>query len=129
MKNVSLNIGLFTFGYGAYSAIELAWRRYTHFTMGIAGGICFTSLYHIYSKLKSASLFRKCLIGALVITAVEFGFGVILNLGLRLNIWDYSGMPLNILGQVCPLYSFLWLLLCIPIAKLVDLVNKIYARI
>ena len=30
-----------------------------------------------------------------------------------MNVWDYSGFPLNIMGQVCLLYSVLWGLLSI----------------
>ena len=26
-----------------------------------------------------------------------------------LDVWDYSGMPGNILGQICPQYMLLWL--------------------
>lgn len=115
MKNKTLNYCLFSFGYTAYSLIELAWRRYTHFTMGIAGGICFVALYHIFGRLKKASLFHKCIIGSGVITLIEFVFGCIFNLILKLDIWDYSNLPFNILGQICLLYSVLWAFLCIPI--------------
>lgn len=31
-----------------------------------------------------------------------------MNLKLKLAVWDYSKMPLNILGQVCPAFSMLW---------------------
>ena len=32
---------------------------------------------------------------------------------MHMNVWDYSGFPLNIMGQVCLLYSVLWGLLSI----------------
>ena len=48
-------------------------------------------------------------IGAAVVTVLEFFSGVILNLWLGLGIWDYSGQPLNLLGQICALYSILWI--------------------
>ena len=35
--------------------------------------------------------------------------GCIVNLWLGWDVWDYSGMPGNILGQVCPRYFLLWL--------------------
>ena len=126
MKNKALNCALFSFGYGAYSLIELAYRKYTHFTMGIAGGVCFTTLYHVFRRLKSATVLKKCLIGSGIITAVEFVFGCVLNLFLRLNIWDYSTLPFNLLGQICLLYSFLWALLCIPICYLSKIIERIY---
>ncbi|MBR2166928.1 MAG: hypothetical protein IJ920_01115 [Paludibacteraceae bacterium] len=36
--------------------------------------------------------------GAILITAVELISGFVLNIMLKLNIWDYSNMPLNFLG-------------------------------
>lgn len=42
------------------------------------------------------------------ITAVEFFAGVALNLRLGLGIWDYSHLPGNVLGQICPQFSLLW---------------------
>lgn len=62
MKNKALNCCLFSFGYTAYSLIELAFRRYTHFTMGIAGGLCFVALYHVFNRLKKASLLKNALL-------------------------------------------------------------------
>lgn len=115
MKKSVTNFCLFCFGYSAYSIIELAYRRYTHFSMGIAGGICFLAIYHIYKKYPKLTLFKKCVIGSLLITTVEFCFGVLFNIILKLDIWDYSTLPFNILGQVCPLFSLAWMLLCIPI--------------
>jgi uncharacterized membrane protein len=53
----------------------------------------------------------QMLICAAGITAIEFVAGIILNIILQLNVWDYSNMPFNILGQVCLPFSFLWFLL------------------
>ena len=38
--------------------------------------------------------------------------------GCRLGVWDYSRRKGNLLGQICPLYSALWFLLCIPVLPL-----------
>ena len=43
--------------------------------------------------------------------AVEFLSGCVLNLWLCLDVWDYSGLPGNVLGQICPAYGLLWFLL------------------
>lgn len=118
MKRIFTDTFIFSFGYAAYSLIELAYRRYTHFTMGIAGGLCFLILYKLYKSRPYLSLFKKCLLGSIIITAVEFLFGIVLNRILKLGIWDYSAMPLNLLGQVCPLFSLYWLMLCVPISYL-----------
>ena len=42
------------------------------------------------------------------VTGVEFAFGCVFNLVLKMNVWDYSHLPLNIAGQICPLFTLLW---------------------
>lgn len=125
MKRLATDTFVFSFGYAAYSLIELAYRRYTHYTMGIAGGLCLLILYRLYKSHPYFSLLKKCVLGSLVITTVELLFGIFLNRLLKLEIWDYSGMPLNVLGQVCPLFSLYWLLLCVPVSYL----SKSFARL
>ena len=102
---------LFIIGGLGYSAIELLWRGYTHPSMGVLGGVCLIAIRLINKRFCNRSLlFRASICGA-VITVLELITGVLLNIILKLSIWDYSKMPLNILGQICPLYTFLWILL------------------
>ena len=54
-------------------------------------------------------LWKQIFIGVLIITGSEFLVGCIVNLWLGWNVWDYSGLPGNILGQICILYILLWL--------------------
>ncbi len=103
------------FGGTVYSGLEILFRGFTHWTMFFAGGICFSILYHIFTGNKAISLWKSCLIGALVITGVEFAFGCVFNLALGWNVWDYSNYPLHLLGQVCLVYTLLWFLLSAPI--------------
>ena len=44
----------------------------------------------------------------LAITASEFVAGLILNVWLGLGIWDYSNMPMNLMGQICVPFIVLW---------------------
>jgi len=125
MNNYIADFASFNFGYAVYSAIELSFRKYTHYSMGIAGGICFLSIHKLYKKYKGLSLFKKCVIGSAVITFIEFVFGIIFNKLLKRNVWDYSDMPFNIMGQICPLFSVLWALLCIPICYLSKKIEKL----
>ena len=111
-KRLKNDIAIFTIGGLSYALIEILWRGYTHWTMIITGGICFVVL------------FRVCAAGAAIITAIEFAAGCIVNLWLQMDVWDYSFLPLNLFGQVCLLYTFLWALLCIPVAYLVQAMGK-----
>lgn len=110
------------FGLGAflYCLLEILWRGRTHWSMFVAGGLCFLSIGGIARRFKRACLLYKCILGSIIITTVEFVFGCIFNLWMRLNVWDYSRIPFNIGGQVCLLYSVLWGCLCsivIPLAE------------
>lgn len=103
------------FGVGSigYSAIEILWRGRTHWTMALTGGVCMSGLYAL-SKKKQHADWKFCLEGAGMITAAEFLVGLIVNKKLKWGVWDYSKLPLNLMGQICPLYSFFWFLLCRP---------------
>ena len=116
-----LLFGVGAFGYGL---IEVLWRGYTHWSMLGAGGICFMFFGAISEKFKKAGLLFKSLIGSGFITAIEFIFGVIFNLILKKNVWDYSKMPLNVIGQICAPYSCLWVLLSLVGIPFAGRVNK-----
>ena len=116
--------GLFVFMVGAagYSVIEVLWRGYTHWTMSVTGGACMFILYCINSRF-DGNIWLKCLIGAVAVTAVELVVGIVVNIILGWNVWDYSEVPLNFKGQICASYSALWFLICLPVFKLCDFLS------
>lgn len=119
-----LETRLFLIGSIGYSLIELLWRGFTHWTMAVTGGICFSALYFLNCRYESAPLWRKCLNGSLLITAAELIVGCIVNLGLHWQVWDYSQMPLNLWGQICLPYSGLWFLLSMPVCYLTRMIRS-----
>ena len=120
---------LFVFLLGAfgYGILELFWRGRTHYSMLITGGLCFFIIYFLNLHYTDKGLMFKCLAGMLVITAIEFVVGVLVNKILLLQVWDYSAMRYNLLGQVCLLYSGLWFLLGIPLAYLTPIIHRFVA--
>lgn len=103
---------LFFTGGFAYGLIENVFRGYSHISMFIAGGICFVLiglLNEVYSW--QMSLISQMVISSLIITTVEFITGIIVNVWLKLNVWNYSPLPYNIMGQVCLLYTNIWFFL------------------
>lgn len=111
---------LFMIGGISYFIIELLWRGYSHISMFILGGICFVLIGLINEYLTfEMPLWKQQLISACIITILEFIFGIILNVWLKLNIWDYSNFKINILGQVSLLYCIFWFFLSI-IAIILD---------
>jgi len=105
-----MRIPRFFLGGSLYCLIELLWRGHTHISMFFLGGGCFCLLARI-GRL-SCSFFQKVLLGTTAVTVAEFLSGLLLNRVLKLGVWDYSGQPLNLLGQICPLFILLWVPLC-----------------
>lgn len=116
---------IFLTGSCAYPTLEMIWRGRTHFSMAIAGGL---SLYLISKicceKMQGKNLLAKCVAGSAIITGVELVTGIIVNDILHYNVWDYSDMPLNILGQVCLPFSLLWCGLTIPAMALCEMCKR-----
>jgi uncharacterized membrane protein len=111
------------FGAVLYGSLELLWRGRTHWTMLILGGISFAIMYLIATR-SNWPLPQKWICCAAIITALEFITGIVVNLCLGWNVWDYSDRPLNLFGQICLLYSLFWFLLAIPGTALCNLIKK-----
>ena len=121
MKRLEKRAVLFTIGGAGYGIIEILWRGRTHWTMIIAGGICFIIFSRVAERFKTRPLVFKASLCALGVTAVELLFGVVFNIIFGMGVWDYSDQPLNFLGQICPLYTLLWAalsLVFVPVAEL-----------
>ena len=113
------------FGLGAfiYGAIEVIVRGYTHWTMALTGGAVM-ALFMLINRSRDVNILLRCLLGALVITSLEFAVGAVVNLGLGWDVWDYSEKPFNIMGQICPLFTLGWLALSLPGFMLCTVVEK-----
>ena len=106
---------MFTFlmGYFIYSMFEIVSRGYTHWTMALTGGTVLTLIYAVNRKY-ALSLVRSCIAGTLMILSVEFTVGVFDNIIMGWQVWDYSDVPLNVMGQICLPYAGVWFIMCIP---------------
>lgn len=96
---------LFSLGGSAYVTLELLYRGFSHGSMFAAGGVCFLLIGQI-PRLSLPEPLRPCL-GAGIITTVELMTGLLVN--RQYTVWDYRGQPGNFLGQICPLFSLLWI--------------------
>lgn len=99
---------VFGLGAGAYGLIEVLYKGDTHPSMLVAGGICFLAMERIAHRLPKIPFLGKCLMSGAVVTGVELAFGCVFNLILKMDVWDYSHLPLNLAGQICPLFTLLW---------------------
>ena len=98
-----------TLGGTVYVFIELMWRGYSHWSMFLLGGVCFIALGLINEVIPwEMPLTAQMCIGCVIITALEFITGCIVNLWLGWNVWDYSDLPYNLLGQISVVSSVGW---------------------
>ena len=107
-NSIWIEIAVFVLGAGAYGAMEILFRGYTHWTMLITGGACVLTMYYMQEWILSQPVVLGALAGAMIITTYEFFVGVLVNLKLSWNVWDYSAMPGNVLGQICPEFTAIW---------------------
>ena len=106
MKIVRKGI-LFIIGGSGYYLLELLWRRWSHWTMFVLGGLCFLLIGHLNEVEPKLPVPFRLAVGAAICTFGELLFGLLFNRDH--SIWDYRGLPLNWGGQICLLFSVLWI--------------------
>lgn len=105
----------------AYMGLELLWRGHTHWTMGLlAAALCVP--LDIANELMpwSLPLYAQAIWGGLIVTGAELAAGLVLNVWLGFGVWDYSELPFNLWGQICPQFTALWCLLCFAVIPAFD---------
>jgi len=110
----------FLLGAVGYPMIEVMYRRRTHPSMALAGGIAVAILHRI-SKTDRL-LWQQALLGGLLITGVEFAIGKGFNRHFR--IWDYRRTPLNVQGQICLPFTLVWCGLSAAVIKMFRIWEK-----
>lgn len=92
MKSIIKYPMLFLFGGSIYYLLEIIFRGYSFTAMIICGGLCFTICGAINEKNRCMPLVLQQLVAAAGITAIEFLFGLVLNVWLGLRMWSYISM-------------------------------------
>lgn len=103
---------------GVYFFIEVTWKTFQgrpetiSWTMFLLAIILAIPLERFGAELPwEMPLIGQSCICAVAITAVEFLAGLVLNVWLGMGVWDYSHMTGNVMGQICPAFTFLWFFL------------------
>ena len=103
-----------------YVFIELLYRGFSHWTMYIVAAISFILIGLINEYISwDMKLWKQMLIGACIVTFMEFISGYIMNIKLGWQVWDYSNLPFNIMGQICLPFSIIWFFISL-VAIVVD---------
>ena len=110
MKKYFMSFAVGAIGYGL---TEIIFRGYTHWSMALAGGTVLI-LFTLINQSRNIPFLLKCLLGTVIITSIEFGVGMLVNVAAGWDVWDYSDKFLNVKGQICPQFSIVWFFLSIP---------------
>lgn len=93
--------------------------------MFLAGGAAFLLLHALFTGY-TLPFFVKLILGAVLITAVEFIAGYIVNIKMKRGVWDYSGARFNLYGQICLKFSLLWAVLTLPVMILSQMLAIVF---
>ena len=93
-----------------YMLLELIWRGWSHGSMFVVGGLCFLLIGNLNTLLPDMPLVMQAVVGAVIVSAVELLSGLLINVYLGLQVWDYSNLPFSFMGQICVGYFFLWII-------------------
>ena len=113
---------LFYLGGSAYMGLELLWRGRSHGSMFLAGGTCFLLIGHLNHVRPQLPLPLRAVAGAGIITMVELAAGLVAN--RNYEVWDYRGRAGNFLGQICPMFTLLW----IPVSLMALGLHEVFHR-
>lgn len=115
---------LFFVGFLGYITIELTFRGYTYWQMGMCGGIVTLILDKINDRISwDLDILIQGFLGSFLITSMELVVGFLTLINGKESMWDYSNLPLNYKGIICVPFSLLWILLSIVAIFIADAIN------
>lgn len=118
MRKAVLSVLMWTWAGAVYFFLEVAWKtlrgepQAISWTMLLLAILLAVPLERFGAELPwEMPLPLQALICGSAITAAELAAGSILNVWLKMGIWDYSHIPGNLWGQICPQFWALWCVL------------------
>ena len=122
-----LSMLLWTWGGTAYFLLEVAYKTLRgeperiSWTMLVLAILLCIPVERAGEELPwDMKLSVQALICAGLVTLVELAAGLVLNVWLDLGIWDYSRLPFNLWGQICPQFAAIWWGLCMVFIPVFD---------
>lgn len=111
------------FGGSTYVTLEVFWRARSHWTMFVLAAVVFIMIGLLNEIWAKWNLLIQTLVGTGIATVLEFITGLVVNVILRWDVWDYSNLPGNIMGQICPQFMILWALIVVVAIILDDVIR------
>lgn len=118
MRKAVLSVLLWTWTGAVYFFLEVTYKtlrgepQAISWTMFFLAIILAIPLERFGAELPwEMSLALQSLICGTAITLAELAAGLVLNVWLKMGVWDYSHLPGNLWGQICPQFWVLWCIL------------------
>ena len=101
-----------------YACIEIVYRLFTDvssitivqsLSMGVLGGVL-GYIMGLMNEKTNWSIRKQTFVGTFLILLLEYLVGILLNVVLKLNVWDYSDRFMNLHGQICLVFGIVWFL-------------------
>ena len=108
---------LFFLGGAGYVLLELLYRGRSHYSMFLAGGVCFLLLGKLEEVEPRLPGVIRPLVGAGIITTGELAAQGLIFIR-DYAVWAHRGIPGNFCGQICPKFTLLWIPLAWGAGKL-----------
>lgn len=115
-------VGSFDLTYWSLAGFSSVWMFALGGILGLALG-----LINEIKMLRKIPYYITVLLSGLVITIIELIFGLILNVWLGLNIWEYNDHPFNLYGQITLFFIIMWIFLAPFAFWLDDLIRYYYS--
>lgn len=97
---------------------------------GISGLYYTATLFNKFISIQDPVLSKVALFATMtvIMTFIEFTAGLLMLKLFKVRLWDYSNKKGNIMGLICPLFSFFWCLLSVAYYYLVHpyILDKLY---
>lgn len=98
-----------------YYALEILYDGSSHWSMYVCGGLSGLVGDFLCQHRARISLILRAVYITIAILVFEYAAGLLFNIYLGMNIWDYSQIPLNLHGQICIRFALIWFFIFSPI--------------
>lgn len=109
VRNLFKYLLLYVLGGCMYYYIEVLIRGWSHWSMFLLGGLCYLFI-SIQNKIPwwDQKWYKQLIRCVVFILCGEFVTGCMVNLWLGWRVWDYTGRPFQLMGQICLPMAFIF---------------------
>lgn len=132
MNSLARKIVLFYVGFSTYIMIEVMFHSkmslfepgWSYIASGLMGATAFMIIDSFNNSISwDIEFIIQMVLGGVVVTFIEFIVGLVSVFIFHSRMWDYSDMPMNLYGIICPQFTIFWILLSAIAIILGDIIN------